>query len=781
MNRTDVDELKRVCPLPVLMHRIGLGKFAKKSCSSPFREDKNPSWGIFKHDGNWFFKDQATGETGHEITLLARWKGLDEKRDFQTILKIYAELAGVPLNQTLPTGAETPHFSWSECVSSFDEFKQKELSEWRGYSPDFCAWLVSEKQIGLYCGNWALPVNGEAGAVIAAHYRLPDGSWRYAPKGISIKPLQFGDIAKAANLFVFESPWDAFAVMDKLRWHKPNGIPNTAIIITRGANNGRLIVGLFGPQVTVYAFKQNDETKHGKNAAEGWLTEVCRYSCCKVFTVATPPGHKDINDWTRAGATAGEIMAAIQGAQLVQGVSGEWKGGETVEMVESVSEAPELTGSVSTSSTFSTAKHKLDEAIFPTGSWLGRYMDYARKREESADSYLLGAILPVIAVALARRVWVPWGDRKVFPNLFVMLAGKPGDRKSSAINLAERFARVVIDKKHFLPDAMSAEALFDEYDEKQGGSPDKILIADDANPFLGMLQKSNHGERVGQRLLNLYDCKCLAESFRRNKETGAGQARRFVDVTSTSMVLGATFNICQFHGHEIRSGLQRRFLYYLAEGHGRFIAVPAPSDQMEFLALCRRLATLTKLAGLEFQLSPVASELWLEFQMENRRRLLNEGHGAGSDAYLARLNGQPNHVQKLAMIFQAVSWAEVSTAPEGLIEASTLQAAIDHTELCLFAAQTLDSIANRVQIQQDADLLLAKIVNDFGDKNVKGLIQLTRTDLTSTYAHHSGRNGALTANDLYLRLIPDLMRRGKAKEVPRPGRQSAFAFVGEDA
>src|SRR5439155_2889438 len=95
---TDVDALKRNCPMPAVLHKIGLGKFAKSSVCSPFREDKKPSWGIFQRDGKWFFKDQSTGDSGDEITLLARWKGLDEKREFPQLVKLYAELAGIPLN-----------------------------------------------------------------------------------------------------------------------------------------------------------------------------------------------------------------------------------------------------------------------------------------------------------------------------------------------------------------------------------------------------------------------------------------------------------------------------------------------------------------------------------------------------------------------------------------------------------------------------------------------------------------------------------------------------------
>jgi len=277
-------------------------------------------------------------------------------------------------------------------------------------------------------------------------------------------------------------------------------------------------------------------------------------------------------------------------------------------------------------------------------------------QEESADCYLLGAITPVFAACMGRRVSFAWGERWVYPNLFAMLAGKPGDRKSSAINLAGSVANHCLEPQNFLPDALSAEALFDEYDENKGGCADKILIADDANPFLGMLQKSNYGERVGQRLLNLYDCKGLLESFRRNGGQENGNPRREISVTSTSMVLGATFNICQFHGHEIRSGLQRRFLYYVAEKHGRFIPIPPKSAHLEFLGISDRLKKLIRINSLNFAFSPDAGNFWVEFQKQNRTRMVEAGFE--NDALVSRLNGQPDHVLKLAMVFELALWLE---------------------------------------------------------------------------------------------------------------------------
>jgi hypothetical protein len=444
--------------------------------------------------------------------------------------------------------------------------------------------------------------------------------------------------------------------------------------------------------------------------------------------------------------------------------------------VENVENEP---AAFSTFSTLSTGTLDLQAAIFPPGAWFDRYMDYARSREESADSYLIGSIIPVFAAVLARRISFAWGDRWIYPNIFAMLAGKPGDRKSSAINLAGEIARFCLEKKCFLPDAMSVEALFDEYDEDKGGSPDKILIADDANSFLGLIQKSNYGERVGQRLLTLYDCKGFLEAFRRNND-GAGDAksgRREINSTSTSMILGATYNICQFQGHEIRSGLQRRFLYYVAEKHGRFIPLPPESAHTDFLNLTEKLKNVFSIKSLEFSFSPAAREFWINFQKNNRWEMENAGFE--KDAHISRLNGQPDHVLKLAMIFELSLWLEMGGEPPKTISPLALETAVLHIGHCIRAGQALDQIANRAKIQADAEILWAKIQMDFPGFRKNGEIILTRTQLTAKYAHHANRPGVLKPDEIYFQIIPDLIRREKAREIPRGGKPSIFAFLAD--
>lgn len=46
------------------------------------------------------------------------------------------------------------------------------------------------------------------------------------------------------------------------------------------------------------------------------------------------------------------------------------------------------------------------------------------------------AAISVVAAALERKVWLPWGNFKFFPNMYILFVAKPGIGKSSAINPA---------------------------------------------------------------------------------------------------------------------------------------------------------------------------------------------------------------------------------------------------------------------------------------------------------------------------------------------------------
>ena len=161
-------------------------------------------------------------------------------------------MAGVGAPPSKPrSSASAP--DWRACVEAFDDKHLERLADWRGFSGEFCSWLKRNGLVGLYEECIAFPVHDGAGNVAAIHYRLRDGSWRYYPLGVKVRPLVIGELVAGGPLHVFESQWDAFAFMDK------SG-ERSGIIISRGAGNGALVGGLLPEGSTVYLWPQNDRS-----------------------------------------------------------------------------------------------------------------------------------------------------------------------------------------------------------------------------------------------------------------------------------------------------------------------------------------------------------------------------------------------------------------------------------------------------------------------------------------------------------------------------------------
>jgi len=316
----DITEAKRRLPLPDLMQRLGYEKHAAKNAFCPFHDNhKSEAFSVWQKERLWFWKCFTGCGSGDEITFIEKAKGLSNG----DAIRLFLGMAGVERNgastaQTTPTKDDPSRQKqdmetvWRRCVEAFMDEHVEKLAKWRGYSVGLVSWLKAQGLIGLYKGHIAFPVH-EGGATVGIHYRLKtDGSWRFYPTGGTTRLLVIGDPKQTPLVVMFESQWDGLAIMDTLSWHTKE-TPLFAVIVTRGASNGRLIQGLIEPDSTVLAFMQNDPS------AEKWLQDVCAHVGNSIVKrVATPTPHNDWNDWTRAGATEKDIQKAIKEAVLVQ-------------------------------------------------------------------------------------------------------------------------------------------------------------------------------------------------------------------------------------------------------------------------------------------------------------------------------------------------------------------------------------------------------------------------------------------------------------------------------
>jgi hypothetical protein len=109
---------KLALPMPELWHKLGLRGEPKKSCFSPFRDNKNtPAFSVFQKHNQWFYKDQAIPDIhGDEIGLVELATG----KETGEAIRFYHELAGVPMPETKPNPAKSSKNSLGKLVKIYD-------------------------------------------------------------------------------------------------------------------------------------------------------------------------------------------------------------------------------------------------------------------------------------------------------------------------------------------------------------------------------------------------------------------------------------------------------------------------------------------------------------------------------------------------------------------------------------------------------------------------------------------------------------------------------------
>jgi hypothetical protein len=267
--------------------------------------------------GVW--KDEATGDKGGFVKLLMHNRNLS----FPAAVDEISRCLGVDLEEQRQRDEYSKNgaaVDWAKCRKLTTE-EESQLAAWRGYSVEFVRWLSEHELIKGYGANgdarWVFPIHLN-GKVAGTHSRLAiwngssSSAWTIYPTktkgGPGVQPLNIGNLKGATTAHVSESSWDLLALCDKLSMHQTDGF---IALCTRGAANSKLASTLPDSIREVYLWPQNDE------AGQKWAGDVVRYLPKRAITkvVPTPAEHADLNDWTRSGATADDLLIAIRNAE----------------------------------------------------------------------------------------------------------------------------------------------------------------------------------------------------------------------------------------------------------------------------------------------------------------------------------------------------------------------------------------------------------------------------------------------------------------------------------
>lgn len=339
-------------------------------------------------------------------------------------------------------------------------------------------------------------------------------------------------------------------------------------------------------------------------------------------------------------------------------------------------------------------------------NFIDAYLRYTGNTE-SPTTFHRWSILSTLGAWLGKRFYIKHGHSRINSNMYCMLMGAAGTRKSTAIKIASKlikkagystFSASKTSKEQFLADLAKTgmpEQTGDQdeildmnlWGEENGdgessmGSCEIFVNADEFNDFVG-----NGNIEFLSLLGNLWD---LEGDYRHSKLTAKSV---FVKDPSVSILAGNTatgFSLA-FPKEAIGQGIFSRLLLIHGESTGKKIAFPDPPSDSATAALIQCLLQIRAIAQGEAELSESAKAM-LEY-------IYNEWKHIDDIRFESYCNRRFTHLLKLCLIHAAACKSRV-IEQEHVIMANTVLVHAEHSmprALGEFGAASKSDVTNKV-------------------------------------------------------------------------------------
>jgi hypothetical protein len=197
------------------------------------------------------------------------------------------------------------------------------------------------------------------------------------------------------------------------------------------------------------------------------------------------------------------------------------------------------------------------------------YTKYASDFCDAPQAFHRFLGVAAIACAAAHRVYMPYGVKDLHPNLWMLLVGTSGDRKTSAIGITD-YLLAKSGACPVLPNEFSREALMGIFTEQQRG----VFIISEYSAFMGNLHKSYNEGTLGF-LTDIYDVP------RVYKRTTAIKGVQELRKPCANIIAATTPHYMSTSMEEWMSGWGPRFLVIPGERRSLIPVPPAPNTFLE--------------------------------------------------------------------------------------------------------------------------------------------------------------------------------------------------------
>jgi len=344
-------------------------------------------------------------------------------------------------------------------------------------------------------------------------------------------------------------------------------------------------------------------------------------------------------------------------------------------------------------------------------NFINSYLHYTGQTE-SPTTFHRWSVISSLGAWLGKRFYIKHGHSRINSNMYVMLMGAAGTRKSTAIKVASKlikkagyntFSASKTSKEQFLADlaktgmasdssagSNAGDALLDmnlwgaedsAEAESSLGSCELFVNADEFNDFVG-----NGNIEFLSLLGNLWD---LEGDYRHSKLTSKSV---FVKDPCVSILAGNTatgFSLA-FPKEAIGQGIFSRLLLIHGESTNKRIAFPSPPSDDATAALIQCLLQIRAIAIGEAEIADDAKAM-LEY-------IYNTWEHIGDIRFESYCNRRFTHLIKLCLIHAAASKSRV-ILQEHVVMANTVLTHAEHSmarALGEFGAASKSDVTNKV-------------------------------------------------------------------------------------
>lgn len=308
-------------------------------------------------------------------------------------------------------------------------------------------------------------------------------------------------------------------------------------------------------------------------------------------------------------------------------------------------------------------------------NWIKGFLEYV-KDTESPKIFNEWTAYSIIAASLERRLFITRGHVTIYPDLYVILVGKSGIRKSAAAKIGINDIMRPLGQFNIISVLKaSAESIYKELSDKGKLDHCIYLFSDELQTFLG---SSGFKNDVIGALTALYDSPEIGEH--RTLSSGT----KIITNANVNMLACTTFNYVgvMLPKEAIECGFAGRVMWITAQKPGRKHAWGSPEVDYSLRDLLRE--DLQRMKNLMGRVT-VSREAY--FFYENWYNKHSPNYDSVMEPYLLR---KGTTVLKLAMIL-AVSSTSVSKIEEFIILISHIDEA---TKILSRAEKTMTSVYN---------------------------------------------------------------------------------------